>query len=185
MIGDFMLDFLFVVLSALWPENDAIALTSTAPGCLTVEKAKKHLAASYIASLKYGIDQDLILSIAYYESSYRSRMVTKEPRGKVSCGVMTPIPTKNMDVCRHHNSSLLNGYMAGTKHLKWWLTTCKNNKKCALLGYNGGFALINTCKAGPYYRTKGRKQIDVCKNNEVRVRRARTINRTRKVFSGV
>lgn len=174
-----MLELVFTVLSTFWPQSDAVAFKHTAPGYLTTEQAKQHLAASYIASKRSGIDQDLLLSVAFYESRYTMRTVTQEPQGKISCGVMTPVPTYNKSTCRRTNASLVNGYEAGAGHLKDWFRMCKGSRRCALLGYAGGYALLNACKRGPYYKMKGTKRVDICKTHQVRLGRANTIRRTR------
>jgi hypothetical protein len=103
------------ILGLLTSSADAQALRSTAPQDLpTIDVAREHLADARLAAVVYRVDHALVLSIAWHESRYTDA-ATPEAGGRVSCGAMTPEPTS------HCSGSLLDGYLAGAKHLRGWL----------------------------------------------------------------
>lgn len=133
--------------------QDVEALRQSAPYYLTAETAEDHLVSARVAAKRYQLDADLLLSIAHHESRYVVDTVTPEIGGKVSCGVMTPMPVKK-GTCPNSEDKLQDGYLIGAAHLRGWFTACKNNRYCALLGYSGGYVLISACNRGPVLRFK-------------------------------
>ena len=122
--------------------HDADALRSTAPDYLTVETAAQHLGAARVAGLVTGTDPTLLLSIAWHESRYDHRARTAEPGGKISCGVMTPVPM-TPSACR--DTSLVASYVLGAQHLRGWLSASQD-LHTALIGYAGGYVGIAFCR---------------------------------------
>jgi soluble lytic murein transglycosylase-like protein len=156
---------------------DADALRSTAPTYLTLETARDHLAAARVAGAAHGIDPDLLLSIAWHESRYDvASSNRKEPGGKVSCGVMTPIPMRRDHAskrCPEVTTSLIAGYLDGARHLRGWLRAT-GHQRVALLGYAGGYVGIKHCGAPWNARDDYR-----CHTPEVFTGRARWIRSAR------
>lgn len=126
--------------------TDPVALRDSAPLYLTTEEAAEHLTAARLAGAVYEIDPDILLSIAWHESRYTQKAVTREVLGKVSCGAMTPEPTYDLEACKRATSSLVYGYLAGAHHLRIWLDVTKDDLHEALRGYAGGYALIGACR---------------------------------------
>lgn len=155
--------------------GDAAALQTTAPQDLTVEQAAEHMAAAQVAGVKYNVDPDLVLAIAWHESRYDNTARTAEPGGKTSCGTMTPIPKVTCS-----NPTLLDGYLEGTAHLREWLNACRGNERCALLGYAGGYVLLRACAQGPVMKERrdGHND-DICLTPQVFQFRARWIKKSR------
>lgn len=122
---------------------------------LTPSQASEHIATARVAAALTGTDYGVLLYIAWHESRFRSGTVTPEPGGKVSCGVMTPVPQRSCP----RRASLLDQYRAGGAHLAWWYRVCEGNAYCALTGYAGGFALIRACRRGPVMVREG---VDAC-----------------------
>jgi hypothetical protein len=120
----------------------------------------------------------LVLSVAYYESRYTPSTVTREIGGKVSCGVMTPIPTFDRRQCQSATQSLMAGYMAGAKHLKDWFAACHGNKTCALIGYAGGYRLLDLCKSSDAGERTDKERA-LCRVAEIRLQRAALIGTVR------
>lgn len=141
-----MIDLLAAIVSLFVSAQDAEALRRTAPHYLTASSAEQHLAAARVAELATGVDADLLLSVAWHESRFGPTVVTAEPGGLVSCGVMTPVPKKR---CHAHELTLGGGYLAGALHLRGWFDACRGSQRCALQGYAGGFALIRVCFNAP------------------------------------
>jgi hypothetical protein len=131
----------------LFAQDDGRALARTA-SYLSVDRATSHVAAAELAAATYDVDADLLLSIAHHESNYQYTVISKEPRGKVSCGVMTPVPTHSHAECSAARRSILAGYLAGAQHLRTWLEVCRGNRYCAEVGYAGGYRLIAACRRG-------------------------------------
>ncbi len=146
--------------------TDAEALRQTAPVDLTLPRAAVHLGAARAAASAYGLDPDLLLSIAWHESRYTDSATTPEIGGKVSCGALTPEPLP-----RCAPATLLEQYLAGAKHLRGWITAAHGDLHTALLGYAGGYALIRACQ-----RHEPRHG---CFTPEVFLARARWITRQR------
>lgn len=154
--------------------GDARALQSTAPSYLpSVELAAEHLGAARWAGAQYGVDPDLLLAIAFRESRYQVKAVTKETSGKLSCGLMmvtmpkgTPCP----------DESILAGYLAGAAHMREWMQATRSQHD-ALLGYAGGYPMIKKCQEGPIMRVRAGREVDLCSTPELL--RARWIRRAR------
>jgi soluble lytic murein transglycosylase-like protein len=103
--------------------------------------AVQHLRAARVAAVVVDVDPDLLLSIAHHESRYSATEATPEVGGRVSCGVMTPEP-----VAACGAATMLDGYLAGARHLRGWLDACHGDQRCALTGYAGGYRLIAICR---------------------------------------
>lgn len=168
-------------------------LRTTAPTYLTAESATEHVLSATLAAMAFGLDPDLLLSIAHHESRYQYKEITREAGGKVSCGVMTPVPTHAKGACQLATSSPLAGYLHGAHHLRDWHAACERLlspvrrrtgmgrptiglpanalRRCALLGYAGGYYLINYC------RTQKHR---ACSTPEVFLKRAAWIGRARR-----
>jgi soluble lytic murein transglycosylase-like protein len=130
------------------------ALRHTAPTYLTTdEQAAAHLTWSALAGEAFSVDQALLLSLAWFESRYQADAVTREPGGRWSCGVMTPVP--HAEPCAADELTLVSGYTAGARHLRTWMDVCHNNERCAVLGYAGGYALIGACARGERVDLRG------------------------------
>lgn len=151
-----MLTIIIAWLLSVPSASDVEALRRYAPQDLTLETAQDHLFNARIAARIYRVDADLVLAIAYHESHF-TITVTQEHDGLTSCGVMTPEPLVD---CK--SSTLLDGYMAGAAHLKMWITSARGNMRTALLGYAGGYRMINACAAGPVLRHRGGRDVDIC-----------------------
>ena len=167
-----MLDTLIILLALLVSPDDADALRRTAPSYLTVETARVHLAAARLAAAQFSVDPDLVLSIAYYESRYNANERTQEPRRKISCGVMTPVPKYACET-----PSLAAGYLEGAGHLREWLDMCRGHELCALRGYAGGWSVIRICGDATA------RAVSVCRRVEARQWRAGWIRRLRAAYA--
>lgn len=154
--------------------NDAEALRKTAPSYLTSNTAGEHLAAARSAAATYGIDADLLLSTAYYESRYTANVVGPVVRGRTACGVLQP----TMETACVPQT-FTEGYLEGAKHYRAWYDACRGNERCAILGYGGGYALIKKCAGGPVNVERSGKTFDLCTLPEVRLNRARWMKRLR------
>jgi len=143
--------FLRVAIAIFTPTSDADAagLHRFAPEEVTVDRAREHVRAARVAAAIYGVDVDTILAIAYHESHFAESAVTRESGGRVSCGAMTPYPTR---ACSPR--SLLGQYLDGTRHwaIDWRRAGDVRGDREALLGYAGGYALIRACRRGPVLR---------------------------------
>ena len=144
--------------------SDGDALARTAPAYLTPQQATLHVAASEVAGRVYGINPNLLLSIAHHESRYQVATVTPELAGR-SCGVMTPEPVRQCPA-----PDLLGGYLAGAKHLAAWRDACRADLRCMLTGYAGGYRLLELC---------GREHVRACDTWRVFEARAAWIARER------
>lgn len=163
-----MIEIVILLLSALVSDASADALRRTyAP--LDRSVAKQHILAAGWAQKQTGVDSDLLLSIAWHESRYDAQAVGPESGGRVSCGPMTPTP-----VARCAKQNIVDGYLAGARHLKEWLANTKD-RRTALLGYAGGYRMIDACSRGPVLR-KG-KGDDLCRTPDVFLARAAWIRR--------
>jgi hypothetical protein len=159
----------------LTPPQDVEALRSTAPSYLTTDTAREHLLAARVAAASYNLDADLLLAIAWYESRYTVNAIGPLVRGKRACGVMQPI----MENGCQKNPTLMEGYLEGAKHVRTWLDASRGDMNLAMLGYAGGYALINKCKEGPLMVTRGKREVDLCTVGHIRTARARYIQRAR------
>jgi hypothetical protein len=156
------------------PDADADALRATAPDDLTIETARLHLANARIAAATSHVDADLLLSIAWHESRYVVAARTAEPLGKTSCGVMTPVPKATCTT-----PTMLEGYLEGAAHLREWLEAAHGNEHVALLGYAGGYRMINACAEGPVMVVRNNQDVDLCTVASIFQWRARLIRRGR------
>lgn len=166
-----MIELLFALVAWLTPAGDVAALQRTAPG-LSSRSAAENLAAARIAASVYKFDPDLLLAIAWRESRYQPGAIGPLVRGKRACGVMQPIMERT---CVPPN--LLDGYLAGAAHLRIWRKATRTDVD-ALIGYVGGYAMIEKCKLGPIERERAGRVIDLCSAPELR--RAAWIRRERK-----
>jgi hypothetical protein len=137
------MSILLALLAMLIPPAAVDGLRSTAPAYLTAESAREHLAAAVIAAMVTDIDPALLLSIAWHESRYEHGAVTAEPGHRVSCGVMTPEPIARCP----RAMSVLDGYLAGARHLAGWRSGSRNDVEM-LQGYAGGYYMIRFCASG-------------------------------------
>jgi hypothetical protein len=133
-------------------ERQIDVLLATAPQYLTREAARHHLIAARAAGASHRVPPELLLAIAWHESRYIPTTRTAELRGRVSCGVMTPVPQRG---CTAFELSLLGGYDAGARHLRAWLDLCHGGWSCALLAYAGGGGLVRACQHGPWWTPRG------------------------------
>lgn len=137
----------------------ATRLSAWSGGDLTPASAARHLAAARTAACMTGTSAYLLLYIAHHESDFRPTMRTREPGGKFSCGLMTPVP---MTRCVP-GIDLLEQYLAGAEHLRGWLVACRGRQRCALLGYAGGYALIRACaRRASLWRWRRDRRYDIC-----------------------
>jgi hypothetical protein len=143
-----MLELLAFILAALAADADVERLRATAPVHLTTASARQHLGAARAAARVHGVDPAIMLSIVFWESSYRPAVVGKETGGRESCGVMqvSPWPPRR---CRPDELTMVGGYRAGAERLRAWLDHrwCRGDLRCALAGYAGGTAFMRTCLA--------------------------------------
>jgi hypothetical protein len=160
-----MQSFFRLLLAIFTPtsDTDAEALHRFAPNEVTIEEAREHVWAARVAAEVYGVDADMVLSLGYHESRFSDGVIAREPGGRVSCGVMTPIPTR---ACT--KKSLLAQYLEGTRHwaIDWRDAKGVRSDREALLGYAGGYALIRKCRQGPVLRHKTSGD-DLCRTPEV------------------
>jgi len=144
-------------------DADAEALHHFSPEEVTVDRAYEHVWAARVAAAIYDVDADMVLAISWHESRFTANVVAAEPGGRVSCGAMTPYPTKKCVA-----KPLLAQYLDGTRHwaVDWAHAGDVRNEHEALLGYAGGYSLIRACRQGPVLRhvTQGD---DLCKTPEV------------------
>lgn len=166
----------FAILSLLAPATGELAAGAahTAPRYLDRAAALEHAHAAVTAGALYRVDPALLLSIAHHESRYDATAVTAEPGGKESCGVMTPVP-RAKGACTV--STVIAGYLAGAEHLRTWIDAAGGNLRLALVGYAGGYALLERCRSGPVVVRRGARSKDVCRTPQVFLARAAAIRR--------
>ena len=142
-----------IVIALFTPTSDADAeaLHRFAPSYVTVDAARDHVWAARTAATIYGVDADMLLAISWHESRLTANVVSKEAGGRVSCGVMTPYPTKTCV-----SKPLLAQYLDGTRHwaIDWRRAGDVRSDREALLGYAGGYRMIRRCRRGPVLRHK-------------------------------
>lgn len=165
---------LLTVLLSTTPD-DVEAFRSTAPRYLTTETAHEHLLLARVAAAEHGLDADLLLSIAWFESRYTVDVIGPEVRGKRACGVMQPM----MKTACPTNPSLAGGYMQGAQHVRAWVTAARGDMRMAMLGYGGGYALINRCAEGALMVERAGRLIDLCTVADTRLYRMQAIKRAR------
>jgi len=133
----------FTLLTSFVDVPAAEALVSTAKDTrLTVETAAQHVAAARFAAVITDIDPDLLLAIAHHESRYEPSVVGPLVRGKRACGVLQHVPIRG----KCPAPSLLRDYVNGAKHLAVWIRAQRGDLKRALIGYAGGYALLELCR---------------------------------------
>ena len=144
-------------------DADAEALHRFAPSYVTVDAAREHVWAARAAATIYGVDADMVLAISWHESRLTANVVSKEAGGRVSCGVMTPYPTKTCV-----SKPLLAQYLDGARHwaIDWRRAGDVRSDREALLGYAGGYRMIRNCRQGPVLRHKTRGD-DLCRTPDV------------------
>jgi hypothetical protein len=164
-----VIELVFSFLVWLTPSPDIVALQRTAS--LRSNTAAENLAAARLAGAAYKLDPDLLLAIAWRESRYQSEAIGPVVRGKRACGVMQPIMHEQCIAPR-----LLDGYLEGARHLREWMRVTRSQRD-ALVGYAGGYAMIEKCKLGPIVRARAGGEVDLCSTPELR--RAAWIRRER------
>lgn len=165
-----MLDFLLAIAIALLADNDDVAaLRDSAPAYLTLDTAREHIGAARMAADRYGVDVNLVLSIAYFESRYQPTAFGREHHGLFSCGLMGVGPVQ---ACDQAELTIIDGYLAGARTLRNWMDTARRARhhpandragriiadcvdklprpQCAMLGYAGGWDLIEVCTNGQH-----------------------------------
>lgn len=156
-----MLHIAFVLLAQIFiSDHDAGALARTAPEPIATADAKENILAARVAGVAYDVDPMITLSISAHESRYQARAVGPESGGMVSCGSMTPTPVASCPP----GASVLDGYLAGAKHLREWIDAMHGDVRAALVGYAGGYRLIAACALGPVII---RPNVDACTTPEV------------------
>lgn len=169
-----MIEIVFAFVVWMTSARDADALRRTAPTYLDASSATEHLAAARIAGAVYQLDPDLLLAMAWRESRYSANAVTPEKSGRVSCGVMMVTEPVELKSCRPRTA--LEGYLDGASHLRGWVKATRG-QQAALLGYAGGYRMIEACKRGPIVRERAGGPVDLCSTPELR--RAAWIRRER------
>lgn len=158
----------FTLFTSLVDRPAAEALVATAKDTrLTVEVAAQHVAAARFAAVLTDIDPDLLLAISHFESRYEPTAVGPLVRGKRACGVLQHVPIA--DKCPE--PSLLRDYVNGAGHLAEWIRAQRGNINRALIGYAGGYVLLDLCDRGAAPRT--------CSIARVHLSRAKRIKRAR------
>jgi hypothetical protein len=141
---------LFTLVVSILDVPAAKALVATAKDTrLTVETAARHVASARFAAVLTGTDPDLLLAIAYHESRYDPTVIGPLVRGKRACGVLQQVPIPG--ACPA--PSLLRDYVNGARHLAKWIYVQQDNIERALIGYAGGYALLDLCDRGEAPRT--------------------------------
>lgn len=169
-----------IVLALAGPAPEALAtgIRATAPLDVTSDElAMDHATSAVIAGAAFDVPPELLLSIAHHESRYQVSAQTLETGGKVSCGVMTPVPIRSRALCAFARQSLVVGYLHGAHHLRRWLDVSHQSMRIALQGYAGGYRMIGACRAGPVLRQRGNQTLDLCRTPEIFTARAARISR--------
>jgi hypothetical protein len=143
--------------------DDAEALHRFAPQYVSVDSARDHIWAARVSAAVYDVDADMVLAISYHESRFTDGVVAAEPGGRVSCGAMTPYPTKTCET-----KPLLAQYLDGARHwaVDWRRAGDIRSEREALLGYAGGYALVRRCRQGSVLRHKTHGD-DLCATADV------------------
>ena len=140
---------LFTLFTALVDRPAAEALVSTAKDTrLTTETAARHVAAARFAAVITDIDPDLLLAIAHHESRYQPAVVGPLVRGKRACGVLQHVPITG----KCPAPSIFRDYVHGARHLAEWIHAQRGDLKRALIGYAGGYLLLEKCDRGEALR---------------------------------
>lgn len=161
-----MLDIIIALVSVFVSPSSADALRSTAPTHLkTIDVARPHVAAALVFAVVTRTRPTALLAIADHESNYQHDIVTPEPGGRFSCGVMTPEPLTSRLACSRDAASIASGYLAGALHLRAWLDVCRGDERCALRGYAGAWTLkcdgadagSRPCMAARWFEARARQ----------------------------
>jgi soluble lytic murein transglycosylase-like protein len=148
------------------------ALRAAVPeAAATHESMREHVGAARLAGQLYGVDPYKLLAIAWHESGFKAKTVTHEPRHRVSCGPMTPVPKRH---CTVDELTVMGGYLAGAEHYRTWLDACGGSEYCADLAYAGGKVSVATCRRGRRVRAPYTHH-DVCAYHQDLSRRASVI----------
>jgi hypothetical protein len=105
----------------------------------------EHVKAARLAGAVYSVRPNKLLAIAWHESGFNEKIVTREPGHRVSCGPMTPVPKRR---CSKEELTLVGGYLAGAKHYRAWLDQCHGSEECADIAYAGGSRSVALCHRG-------------------------------------
>jgi soluble lytic murein transglycosylase-like protein len=142
------------------------ALLVIAPNYLDKDSASINAMAAIAAAKDTGLDPILLLSIGYVESRYNplslsrmqgSRRVTgvwegNEPPSEAKpswyCGIMQVGGWVEWNECQELRTNIVKNYQVGANHLVEWKKLCKNDLKCALRGYSGGWDSIKAGRNG-------------------------------------
>lgn len=136
----------FTLLTSIADRSAAESLVATAKDTrLTVETAAQHVAAARFAAVLTDTDPDLILAISHHESRFEPTVVGPLlHNGKRACGVMQHVPVAGPCPKR----PLVADYLAGARHLAWWIRAERGNIERALAGYAGGYPAIKRYEEG-------------------------------------
>jgi hypothetical protein len=161
----------FTWIASLGDATAAEALVSTAKDTrLTVETAAVHVAAARFADAIADVDPDLLLAIAHHETRFEPTVVGPLVRGKRACGVMQHVPVTGG--CPE--PSILRDYVDGALHLAQWLRAQRGDVDRALIGYAGGYALLELCDRGEAPRA--------CSIARFNLARMASIKRAREIY---
>lgn len=165
----------FTLITSIADRPAAEALVATAKGTrLTVETAAQHVAAARFAAVLTRTDPDLILAISHHESRFDPTVVGPVlHNGKRACGVMQHVPVKGPCPKR----SLPADYLAGARHLAWWIRAERRNIERALAGYAGGYPSIARYDEDKASRVRAVVQLNLSRAK--RIKRAREIQSTK------
>lgn len=141
---DFVMHTLAILLSLIVTTAEAEGLRATAPRDLTIEEATEHLTAARAVAQAFNIDETILLAIAYRESRYTLGLPGRPINGRMACGVMQVIVKLGRCAPQSHEDE----YTAGALELTQWMKAQPDIER-ALLGYAGGYRLLNHCKTEP------------------------------------
>lgn len=166
---------IFTLLTSIADVPAAKALVTTAKGTrLTMETAPQHVAAARFAGIITDTDPDLLLALAHHETNFDPTVVGPLlHNGKRACGVMQHVPVKGPCPKR----MLIADYLAGARHLAWWIRAERRNIKRALAGYAGGYPSIARYDADSTSRVHAVVQLNLAR--AARIKRARKLSAPR------
>ena len=168
---------LFTLFTSLVDRPAAEGLMATAKNTrLTVEVAAQHVAAARFAAVLTDIDPDLLLAIAHFESRYRPTVVGPLVRGKRACGVLQHVPIKG----KCPAPSILRDYVNGARHLAEWIRAQRGDLKRALIGYAGGYHLLEKCDRGEKLRACTIANYHLARSRRIQRARGRTPERSQR-----
>lgn len=170
----------------VWPATTSAdpswtkALIESAPVYLKANPgtATEHAHAAIFASTLTGVDAEILLGMAYVESRFYRRVVSrkecragvcqrkggfwrshKKPwyfRGPYFCGSLQTGGKISWAACQHRMANLPFAYLEAALHLNKWRAqsicarrrTADARLRCAMLGYGGGHKLIALADSG-------------------------------------